>query len=283
MAYEPGPQGWSVQIPDGPGVDPKTVDLRTLDPFYAGDIERIDTDAAEAARRAQRDYDRGQKLYAINVAHLNASAGGGGEYGFAAAERAAALQREKAAHDDVNWRENMRERLASRGALQSGQFGWENKEQDWQLAMMNKQIESDLQSRRDAAASAKADAQARLQSQLAEMQLRNSWAGEDLQDDLYDIKTGAGRSRGSAAVDAWQRLVASGAMLPKTIPAVWNPEKGVYETKDGRYFDGNLNPTSWSPPGTGGGGGGGPAPSSADIPNYYDPGTNVTPGDWRYE
>lgn len=233
----------SIFIPSGPPVDPKTVDLKAVDPFYAGDIENIEEEGRIAREAVERERRRAQQLYEINRSQISASSSGGGDYGLAAAARAAELEREKAAHDDVNFRENMRERLASRGALDSGQFGWENKEQDWQLAMMNKQIEADLEARQSAAAAARADAQARIASQLSELSTRHQWNMEDFEIELGPdgISRRVAKGKGQAALDSHKRLTESGYFLPKGETAILQAD-GTYMTRDGRRFNANGDP-----------------------------------------
>ena len=262
---DPGPAGFSIFIPSGPALDPKTVDLKTIDPFYEGDLGFINDDERLALQRNATNKDRARRIYEMNVSQVGASGGGGGDYGIAAAERAAALEREKAARDDANFRENMRERLASRGALDSGQFGWENKEADWQLGMMNRQIESDLQGRRDAASAARADAQAGLASRLAEMKMKYEFDQMDFDDNAFDISQGAGRARGSAYKDAYKRAVENGAFLPPGETAILQAD-GTYMTRSGKRYDANMNPITGNT--GGGGGGGGDAPSPVAAPDF---------------
>lgn len=250
MAVEPGPFGWSTFVETGPKPDPKSLNLKDLDPFYAGDLELINEDLALREAEIKRNAARAQQLYQLNVQQASASAGGGGDYGLAAAERSAAMLKEKADRDDKNFRENMRERLASRGALDSGQFGWENNEATWNLDFLKRQIESDLQGRREAIASARASAQAALASRLQEMALRNQWAQEDVAFDLQSLNTAAARQRGQAALAAWARLQESGALMPPGETYYWDPAAGVYRSKSGKVLGGAAEgpPVQGPPP-----------------------------------
>jgi hypothetical protein len=161
--------------------------------------------------------------------------------------------------------------------VSSGQNAWEQNQREFDYQQGLKAIDADLAGRASAAASARADAQSRLALQLQEMQLRYQADVRDQGRYLADIDSDVARAKGGILMGEWDRLWKTGAFDVPSVMASWDPSSGLYRTSDGRYFDANGNPTSWSPqssaPSYGGGGGGGES-----APFYsYPLGSNENP------
>lgn len=179
-------------------------------PYYKQSMENIAANAAKNLERENAMWGLTQASYAIPV-----GGGGGGDYGLAAAEASAKLQREKAEHDLANQQEYAREALGSRGLASSGQNEVDQGELRYQYDMLMKQIDVDLQGRRSAAASAASAAASAASAasqqralQLQEATLKHQWAIQDLT---------------SAQADASGQLLIS--IMDK---ATWDPVNNVY-------------------------------------------------------
>jgi hypothetical protein len=268
MQYGPG--GASIAIPTGTPLTFEQQQAKILEnPFYKQQVEWLTGDAALKKSRAAEDAALAKQFYDLNVQQANAGASGGGDYGMGAAQANAALQRESLARDNANKAEYLREALASRGMVSSGQNAWEQNQREFDYGQNLKGIQNDLDARASAAAQSRADSQSRLSMQLQEMQLRYQADVRDQGRYLADIDSDVARSRGGILMNEWERLWKTGAFETPSMMAQWDPGSGLYRTSDGRYFDASGNATSWSPQsqqssGGGGYGGGG----GGDIYNY---------------
>jgi hypothetical protein len=273
-----GPAGASIPIPTGTPLTFEQQQAKILEnPFYKQQMEWLTGDAALKKSRAAEDAALAKQFYDLNVQQASQSAGGGGDYGMATAQAQAALAKETAARENANRAEYLREALASRGMVSSGQNAWEQNQREFDYQQGLKAIDADLAGRASAAASARADAQSRLALQLQEMQLRYQADVRDQGRYFADIDTDVARAKGGILMGEWDRLWKTGAFDVPSVMASWDPSSGLYRTSDGRYFDANGNPTSWSPqssaPSYGGGGGGGES-----APFYsYPLGSNENP------
>jgi hypothetical protein len=263
--------GASIAIPTGPALTFEQQQAKILEnPFYKQQVEWLTGDAALKRTRATEDAALAKQFYDLNVAQANQSASGGGDYGMAAAQAQAAIAKETAARDNANKAEYLREALASRGMVSSGQNAWEQNQREFDYGQGLKAIDADLAGRASAAATARADAQSRLSMQLQEMQLRYQTEVRDNNRYLADLDSGVAREKGGILMSEWDRLWKTGAFETPSLMAQWDPASGLYRTADGRYFDANGNATSWSPPTSTPNYGG----SNVDLGGYV-PGSNV--------
>jgi hypothetical protein len=256
-----GPGGASIAIPTGPALTFEEQQAKILqNPFYLQQTQWLEGDAALKKSRAAEDAALAKQFYDLNVQQANAGASSGGDYGLASATAQAALAKENAARDNANRAEYLREALASRGMVSSGQNAWEQNQRDFEYQQGLKGIDLDLKARADAASQARAESQSRLSMQLQEMQLRYQADVRDQGRYLADIDSDVARSRGGILMNEWERLWKTGAFETPSMMAQWDPASGLYRTSDGRYFDASGNATSWSPQSqqsSGGGFGGG--------------------------
>jgi hypothetical protein len=289
-----GPEGASIAIPTGTPLSfEQQQKLITDNPFYRQQVEWLTGDAALKKSRATEDAALAKQFYDLNVAQANQSASGGGDYGMAAAQAQAAIAKETAARDNANKAEYLREALASRGMVSSGQNAWEQNQREFDYGQGLKAIDADLAGRASAASQARADAQSRLSMQLQEYQLKYQADQREASRYLSDIDTGVARDKGGILMREWDRLWKTGAFETPSLMAQWDPASGLYRTADGRYFDANGNATSWSPPtSTPNYGGtnvalGGYVPGSNVITDYSAapsrPAENPLPGRWYAE
>jgi hypothetical protein len=283
-----GPAGASIPILTGAPLTFEQQQAKILDnPFYRQQVEWLTGDAALKKSRAAEDAALAKQFYDLNVQQANQGASGGGDYGMGAAQAQAALAKETAARENAHRAEYLREALASRGMVSSGQNAWEQNQREFEYQQGLKGIQADLDARASAAASSRADAQSRLALQLQEMQLRYQADVRDQGRYLADIDSDVARGKGQILMGEWDRLWKTGAFDVPSMMASWDPSSGLYRTSDGRYFDANGNPTSWSPQpasapsygggGDGGGGDGGGA-GGESAPFYsYPLGSNENP------
>lgn len=276
-----GPAGNSIFIPTGAA--PNYTQFMEDDPFYKQDITWINDALALNQSRLAEDRAFNERAYALNVAQLNNSANSGGDYGLAAAQAAAALAKEKAAHDNVNRAEYLREWLAGRGMVSSGQNAWEQNERQYQFDMYNRGIDQDLAARESSIAQQRAEAQSRLALQLQELQLNKERSDLGYTRDLQDMASGAARSRGQAAFDLYSRLKADGRLNAPGVMAMWDPESGLYVTADGKYYDQWGNATTWARQQAASAANPGQPSWAPTVFPESRPTTNPLPGAWGYE
>lgn len=266
-----GPAGASIPIPTGPALsDEEKRNLILNDPWYKQNTAWLEEESATRKARLERDRQLADQLYNLNVQQASLAANSGGDYGLAAAQAQAGLQKEVAAHDDKLREEQVREIMASRGMFDSGQKQFEQQERVYDYNTLLKGIDIDLQARESAAAQARSEAQSRLALQLQEMQTRHTATLQGFDDDLADLPGQVARERGGYLFGAEDRLRASGKFDRPTMMAVWDPQSGMYRSSDGRYWNPDGTAGSWSPP---------PQPFSGpaagtDLGGYV-PGSNV--------
>jgi hypothetical protein len=246
-------------------------------------MEWLTGDAATKKARALEDAKFAEQFYNLNVAQANASANGGGDYGMAAAQANAELQKQVAARQNSQQAEYIREALASRGLSDSGQTPFEQANRQFGYDTELKGIQNDLDARASAAAQARADSQSRLASQLQEMQLR--YQQDQLGNSRYlsDIDTDLARNSGGVLMSMWDRLQGTGAFNTPTMMASWDPTSGMYRSSDGRYWNADGTPGSYSAPSSGPTPGvdlGGYVPNSNVVTEFpaSRPATNPVPG-----
>jgi hypothetical protein len=291
-----GPGGNSIFIPTGPA--PDYTQFLENDPFYKQELSWINEAQALAAKRLAEDRSFAERAYGLNVSQAQSSGSGGGDYGLAAAQANAALQREKLTRDNANQAEFLREAMASRGMASSGQNLWEQNERTFQFNLANKGIDQDLAARASAAAEARSEAQSRMALQLQELALGQEQRMMGFGRDAEDLALGTSRARGEAAFNLYNRLKADGKLLAPGEMALWDDESQLYVTRGGIYYDAFGNRTSWQRAVANNGAATGGAPYSTDSLSGYVPGSNVItdysaapsrpafnpiPGGWGYD
>jgi hypothetical protein len=193
------------------------------------------------------------------------------------------LQKQVAARTNAQQAEYIREAMASRGLADSGQTPFEQANRQFGYDTELKGIENDLSARASAAAQARSEAQSRLASQLQEMQLRYQQDQLGQSRYLSDIDSDVARGSGSILMGMWDRLQGSGAFATPTMMASWDPTSGMYRSSDGRYWNPDGTPGSYTAPFSGPAPGvdlGGYVPGSNTVTDFAPsrPNTNPVPG-----
>lgn len=248
------PRDPSITVFAEPPIDYRNLALN--DPFYKQNLEWLHDDTALAQQRLNEDRGFAERLYQLDRAQAQASASAARAAANAgAAEEAAldALRKEQAAHDYELSKETLREVMASRGMIDSGQYPFEKAEAQYDYTSFLKELDLQAAARAAQRAASAASAQAGLSSRMQEMELRHQISMMGFDRDLADLTRGASRSEGDLLMDTMRRL-ADTAPTRAAINAVYDPSRDAYyDQASNTWYDPQKNKLPGDPGVTGGG------------------------------
>lgn len=246
-----GPAGASLFIPTGPV--PNYEQLILDDPFYKQNLTWLADQERIAKERLAQDKTFSQQMFDLSTQQANQqvqAANASADVALGNATAQAQLQRDQAAAANAARAEYLREWLASRGLANSGQRGLEQAAQAQEYGFTLRGIDESLQGTSAGINQDKANRQASLALQLQELSARQQAGLLGYEREAEDAQSQYARQRGQAALDTYNRLLASGRLNQPGVNAVWDPESGLYVTANGEYYavdsSGNPYKTTWN-------------------------------------